>query len=244
MIHTSGTGVLTYQDIERKTFGESSVKIYDDWDGFTEVLSLPDTAPHRVVDKIVIEADSPQVRTAIVCPPTIYGTGRGPGSQRGHQMYELARCTFEKKHGIQVEAGQARWTNVHVYDLSKCFLKLVESAAAGGSGATWGKEGYYFTENGEHIWGEMSDLVAREALKQGLIPSDKVSSISSDEANQMTRAGAVLWGANSRGRAVRARKILGWTPVEIDMVTAIPDIVSSEARSLGLTKGHAAKVAA
>ena len=203
---------------------------------------MPNTAPHSKVDKIILEADGTRVRTAIVCPPTIYGTARGPGSQRGHQMYELARCTFEKGHGIQVEAGQARWTNIHVFDLSKCFLKLVESANAGGSGATWGKEGYYFTENGEHIWGEMSILVAHEAFKQGLIPSDKVSSISSEEANKLSRAGAILWGANSRGRAVRAREVLGWKPTEIDMMTAIPDIVACEARTLGLTAGHAAKV--
>ena len=158
-------------------------------------------------------------------------------------MNELSRCTLEKKHGIQVEAGKTRWTNIHVYDLSKCYLKLVEAASAGGSRATWGKAGYYFTENGEHVWGEMSDLVAREAHKQGLIPSAKVVSISSDEANKLTGHGAALWGANSRCRAIRARKVLGWTPVETDMVHEIPAIVASEARLLGLTEGHAANVA-
>lgn len=233
-----------YQDLERKSFGEPSTKVYDDWDGISEVTSLPDAAPHRAVDKIILDAESAGVRTAIVCPPTIYGTARGPGNQRGHQMNELSRCTLEKKHGIQVEAGQARWTNIHVYDLSKCYLKLVESAVAGGSRATWGKEGYYFTENGEHVWGEMSDFVAREAFKQGLIPSANVLSITSDEANRLTGFGAALWGANSRGRAVRARKVLGWTPVEADMIHEIPGIVASEARLLGLTEGHAAEVAA
>ena len=76
--------------MERKTFGEASTKIYDDWTGISEITSFPDAARHRVVDKIIIEADSPKVRTAIVCPPSIYGVGRGAGSHRGHQLYELA----------------------------------------------------------------------------------------------------------------------------------------------------------
>ena len=242
LIHTSGTGILLYQDIERKTFGEPSAKIYNDWEGISEITSFPDAAPHRVVDKVIIEADTSKVRTAIVCPPTIYGVGRGPGSQRGHQLYELARCTLEKKRGIQVEAGNSRWTNIHVYDLSKCFLELVESAVRGGSKATWGQEGYYFTENGEHVWGEVSKMVAKEAYLQGFIPSDEVSIVSSEEANQLTSRGALMWAANSRGRAIRARKVLGWAPAEKDMSHEISRIVTSEAKLLGLAPGHAAKV--
>ena len=243
MIHTSGTGILSYQDIEHKTFGEPSTKTFDDWEGISEITSFPETAPHRVVDRIIIEADSPKVRTAIICPPTIYGVGRGPGSQRGHQLYELARCTLEKKKGIQVEAGKSRWTNIHVYDLSKCFLGLVESALRGGSKATWGKEGYYFTENGEHVWGEVAKMVAMEAHKQGFIPTDQVSIVTSGEANQLTGRGAILWAANSRCKAIRARKLLGWVPIEKEMHREISHAVISEAKLLGLAPGHAAQAA-
>ena len=74
-IHTSGTGILCFEDVSRNTFGEDSTKIYDDWDGIREVTSLPDGAPHRPVDKIVLAGPSTngeKVKTAIVCPPTIY----------------------------------------------------------------------------------------------------------------------------------------------------------------------------
>lgn len=110
MIHTSGTGILTWQDLERKTFGEAAKKVYDDWDGVHELTALPDFAPHRSVDKIVLAAgreDSSPVRTAIVCPPTIYGKGRGPGNQRSIQMPELAKCILQEKKGFQVGAGKA-----------------------------------------------------------------------------------------------------------------------------------------
>ena len=242
MIHTSGTGILMYQDIERQIFGEASTKIFDDWDGIGEVNSIPDYAPYRTTDKIVINGSGPTVRTAIICPPTIYGVGRGPGSQRSHQLYELARCTLERKQGLRIGAGKTFWGNVHVSDLSKIFLKLVEAAVQGNSEATWGREGYYFAENGEHIWGQISMAVASSAKKQGFISSDEVITISNDEANKITPWGSLIWGANSRCRAIRARRLLGWSPNERSLEEEVSDAVSGEASKLGIVLGHAAQV--
>ncbi|KAG8525704.1 uncharacterized protein KY384_000464 [Bacidia gigantensis] len=249
LIHTSGTGILMHKDLESnfnkkpRTLGEAADDIYDDWSGVTQVTSLPDFAPHRKVDRLVIESDGPSLKTAIVCPPTIYGVARGPGNVRGHQLYELARCTLEKGHGLQIGAGKTFWTYIHVKDMSKVYLKLVNAALAGGGEATWGAAGYYFTENGEHVWGDVSKAVAREAKKQGLISDDQVLSVSADEGDRLTKYGSLLWGANSRCRAVRARELLGWVPIEKSLYEEIPNAVSSEARRLGLTSGHGSKVA-
>ena len=233
--------------MDRKIYGEESPKVYDDWDGIREVTSsLPDHAPHRKVDKIILAGVSSDVKTAIVCPPTIYGRSRSPGNQRGHQIYELARNTLEKKHGIQVGAGQARWTNVHVFDLSDCYMKLVEAAAQGGGKATWGADGYYFTENGEHVWGDVASVVAAEAKKQGYLETDEVVEVLAEEADKLSPAGSILWGANSRCKALRARNLLGWMPKEQSMDAETPEVVSSEAKRLkllGVLEGHAAKVA-
>lgn len=208
-IHTSGNALLFVADIDRKTYGETSTKIYNDWEGIEEVTSLPEHAPHRKNEKIVINADSTKVKTAIVCPPTIYGPGRGPGNRRSHQIPELARSTLEEKKGLQVGNGENIGPNVHVHDLSDCYVKLVEAAVEGGGKATWGEEGYYFAENGEHIWGHISKAVVKAAHKQGLLSSDEVVSISEKEADDLTWWGSALWGANSRCRAIRARKLLG-----------------------------------
>lgn len=246
LIHTSGTGILLFADLEHRIFGEASPKIYDDWEGIDEVTSLPDFAPHRNVDKTVLAAGTEKaskIKTAIVCPPTIYGQGRGPGNQRGHQVYELAKCTLEQKQGIQVGAGRTYWPNVHVYDLSKVYLALVEAAANGGEKAAWGKAGYYFTENGEHIWGEISKVVASAAQQQGFISSDEVVTVSAEEADKLSSHGSALWGANARCRAIRARKLLGWSPTEKGLIDEIPLVVESEAKKLGLLQGHAALVA-
>jgi len=132
---------------------------------------------------------------------------------------------------------------VHVNDLSDCFLKLIEAAVAGGGKATWGKEGYYLTENGTLIWGDMSEVVAVEAHKQGLIPTDKVVSVSNEEVDRLRNHGSLLWGANSRGTAIRARKLLGWSPRGKSIEAETPQLVQEEGRTLGLTIGHAAQVA-
>lgn len=244
-IHTSGNALLFVADIDRKTYGEMSTKIYDDWDGIGEVTSLPDHAPHRKNDKNVINADGPKVKTAIVCPPTIYGPGRGPGNQRSHQIPELVRSMLEEKKGLQVGDGENLGPNVYIHDLSDCYVKLVEAAVEGGGQATWGKEGYYFAENGEHIWGRISKAVAKYAHKQGFLPSDEVVSISEKEADDLTWWGSALWGANSRFHAIRARKLLGWSPSKgaKDLDADILEVVSAEAKSLGLIPAHAAKVA-
>ena len=158
-IHTSGNALLFIADIDRKTYGESSTKIYNDWEGIGEIISLPEHAPHRKNERNVMNADSPKVKTAIVCPPTIYGPGRGPGNQRSHQIPELARSMLKEKKGLQVGNGENIGPNVHVHDLSDCYVKLVEAAIEGDGRAIWGEEGYYFTENGEHIWGNISKAV-------------------------------------------------------------------------------------
>ena len=231
-------------DLDRKTYGGKSSKIYDDWEGIEEVTSLPDHAPHRKNEKKVINANSSRLKTAIVCPPTIYGRGRGPGNQRSHQIPELARSTLEGKRGIQIGEGENIMPHVCIYDLSDCYVKLVEAAVEGGGRATWGEEGYYFTENGELVWGQISKAVAKASHSLGLIPSDQVVSISESEADSLTWWGSALWGVNSRCRAIRAGKLLQWIPQkgDKDLDSDIIEVVKAEARNLGLTSGHAAKV--
>jgi hypothetical protein len=89
-----------------------------------------------------------------VCPPTIYGVGAGTaGNTRSAQVPELTKGTLKRGEAFQVTAGKSIWNNVHIDDLSQLYLLLTEDAAAGGKKATWGTEGYYFAENGEHVCG-------------------------------------------------------------------------------------------
>ena len=245
---------MLFEDIREKTYGtQFRDTIYDDLEGVSAVISLPDDAPHRNVDKIVLKVGTDhadRAKTAIVCPPTIYGPGRGPDNQRSHQLPELCRVTIERGQSIKVNEGKTYWTHIHVHDLSDLYLKLVEEAAAGGSTrewpdkpSTWGAEGYYFAENGEHVWGEVSQWVASEAKKQKLASTEEVKSVSPEDAGRATAFGQALWGANSRCRAKRARSILNWKPSGGSFKDEVKRALEWEAKELGTNPGHAKKAA-
>lgn len=91
-----------------------------------------DSGPHRLVDNSVLAAAITEVKTAIVCPSLIYGRGRGPGNQRSIQAYELSRLILERKKGFTIGREDYMWFNVHVYDLSRLYLSLLEAAVASG----------------------------------------------------------------------------------------------------------------
>ena len=76
LLHTSGTGILSFLDTENGVYGERRDKLYDDLEGVQEILGFPDHAFHRDVDKFVLEAGaehSKVLKAAIVSPSTVYG---------------------------------------------------------------------------------------------------------------------------------------------------------------------------
>lgn len=240
LVHVSGTGILTFEDIGAKTVGIKREKVYDDWEGVGTVTSLPDEALHRNVDKLVLGSG---LKTAIVCPPTIYGPGRGPDNKRSMQIYSLSKTVLQRGKGLLVGEGKNFWTQVHVQDLSDLLVKLVEEAVSGGGRATWGTEGYYFAENGDFCWGDVQRQVAEEAHKQGFIGDGSVESLSREKVAAISKFAPYSWGSNSRARAIRARKLLDWNPTRRSLEEEIPDIVNGEALALGLIKTHAEKAA-
>ncbi|KAK8055384.1 hypothetical protein PG993_000611 [Apiospora rasikravindrae] len=231
-LHTGGTGILTYLDSEAGRLGEHAGKEFDDYAGVDELTSLPDGAFHRNVDKVVLEAASDVVKTAIVCPPTIYGTGRGPVATRGRQAYELARLILRKGYAPIVGGGRARWNHVHVADLSEAF-RLLQGGEKKDDDELWGARGYYFVESGEHVWGALARGMAATALEMGLLekkPEDHP--LDKDEALEVAGFEAVSWGWNSRGRAQRLRKVLGWRPRAPTLGESVPEILEYEKRRL------------
>ncbi|PYI15897.1 nucleoside-diphosphate-sugar epimerase [Aspergillus violaceofuscus CBS 115571] len=236
-IHTSGTGILTVEDFRANTWGRYREKEHDDWDGVDELLNLPSDSLHRNVDEIVIAAgkrDPNSVKIAIVCPPTIYGPGRGPGNQKSVQAYWLASAVLKRKKGFLVNEGKNIWHQIHVQDLSDLYRLLGDAAAAGGGDATWNDRGYYLAENGTFVWGDISREVAKVAYEKKLISSPDVESISDDQVKELNQFGLYAWGSNSRGHSYRGRKLLGWSPHRPSLKELIPEIVDIEAKALGL----------
>jgi nucleoside-diphosphate-sugar epimerase len=233
-VHLSGTGILIWKDAETKTYGEPpSQPAYNDLEKVSELTSLPDSAPHRDVDKIVLAAGSDAVKTAIIAPPTIYGPGRGPGNQRSIQVYALAAQGLKEGQIPVAGRGLTEWDNVHIHDLSDLYTLFLDAIVANDKSLDkelWGTNGYFLAESGTHVWGEVSKQIAEAAFDQGYIKTKELKTV---HLSQVDGAGAT-WGLNSKGEAKRARKYLGWNPKGRTLKDEIPYIVTSEAALLGL----------
>ena len=114
-------------------------------------------------------------------------------------------------------------------DLSDVYLLLAEKAAAKDtSDELWGEKGYIFTENGEHVWSDLSRKISSEAAKLGYIKDPKEGALGKDEAIEQAGFEAVSWGLNSRGKAERARQYLGWKPKQHSIEDEVPTILKEE----------------
>ncbi|KAJ4390723.1 hypothetical protein N0V93_004321 [Gnomoniopsis smithogilvyi] len=235
-LHTGGTGILTYVDSKDDRLGEASDKVHDDLDKVDELTSLPDDAFHRNVDKIVLEATTQHsdiVKATIVCPPTIYGKGRGPVSGRGRQVYEMAKLILTGKYIPIIGAGKSRWNNVHIEDLSDVFELLVEAAVRKDLfDELWGAKGYMLIENGEHVWSDLARKMGKEAERSGYVESLEERPLDKETALNQAGFEAVSWGLNSRGRGLRAKKFLGWQPKQHSLEDELPVIVQQEHQRL------------
>lgn len=159
-IQISGASALAAAEIadQKRVPGSPSDLIFDDLDGAPHLRAFIQGYPSRVVDNymLAVAADSmPQVNTAIVMPPLIYGEGQGPGNQRSFQVPELARATLQRGRGLRVGKGQSRWGNVHIRDLGELFTLLVQRAVEGGEGPgreeIWNLGGLYLASPGESV---------------------------------------------------------------------------------------------
>lgn len=235
-IHTSGTGLLTHDA------GPSQPrhgKIYNDITDIDDITSFPSAADHRNVDEIVLDlatAEPERIKTAIVCPAVIYGTGRGLVKRSSLAVPFIAADVLKRGAGIAPE-GEWVWGNVHVEDLSRLTLSLIEIAAttnAASSTALWGKDAYYFVEAGESDWADIVRQVVHEAHEAGLIQSEEVKYLNKTDAVEQGGPVFAYFFTNSRSRGSRARELLDWEPVQVGIEGTIREAVMAEASKLGM----------
>lgn len=179
-------------------------------------------------------AGSDTLKTAIICPSTVFGAARGPVSQKSDQIYKLTRLILERGKGVQLADGKSFWNYVHIHDLSTLYLRLVERVISGDSQATWNSEGYYLVESGTYFWGDVCRRITQEAYALGLLSSEEMEILSMEDRAIMAPAGRPVANYSVQAKALRARKLLGWIPAEGTLEDEIPGIVRAEALDLGL----------
>ena len=218
--------------------------VYDDWHGRVDLYArTPPEAYHKAAELAVTHAagqkgrvDGAMVRCALAVPPAIYGTGRGPCHRHAMLGPAQARILLTEGAGCVLGEGSNVWNVVHVSDVSALLLRLVEAAVhEGGGKADWGHDAYYLCEAGEMTQREFVEPLAREAVRMGLIASSaELKGITRERANEIVPHGDFLMGSTSRGRAIRARKRLGWVPRGRSWAEELPDLLETEAREMGL----------
>lgn len=129
-----------------------------------------------------------------------------------------------------VGQGKARWNNVHVSDLAQLFVLLTEAAIGKNTDSQlWNENGYYLVENGEHLWADLARLMGEKATELGLV-KNQLQESSLDKQKAIDQAGfeAVSWGFNSRGKAERAKKVVGWEPKGRSIEDNVEEILKDE----------------
>jgi nucleoside-diphosphate-sugar epimerase len=191
LLHTSGSSVIG----DDARGGRSSETVFDE---DTPLVVNPLKQARRNIDLMVLAAAQKEVRSVVICPSLIYGTGRGLHTE-SYQLPFLALNAL--KHGaVQVVgAGLNIWSNVHIDDVTDLFVLALVNAPPGA---------FYFAENGQASFAELGSALA---VRFGL---GSIESLDPDTAAHRWGEAMAYFslGSNSRVQAKRARQELGWAP--------------------------------
>jgi nucleoside-diphosphate-sugar epimerase len=135
----------------------------------------------------------------VICPSLIYGPGRGANAS-SIQVPWLIALAKKERVPMHIGRGENRWSNVHVDDLVDLYLLALARAPAGA---------FYYVENGENSMREACQAIGRML---GLGERTAPMTLERGAAEWGEAAASYTMGSNSRVRAVRARRELGWMP--------------------------------
>jgi nucleoside-diphosphate-sugar epimerase len=174
----------------------ASTAIFDDED--TPLVVNPGKQARRELDLMVLGAAQRGIRSAVICPSLIYGVGHGLNRSSVQVPFLVANA--REKGVVQIVGrGLNVWSNVHIDDVVSLYLLVLNKAPAGA---------FYFAENGE---ASFSDIGAAIAKRLGLASVEALPPQVAAERWGESKAYFTL-GSNSRVRAKRARRELGWAP--------------------------------
>jgi nucleoside-diphosphate-sugar epimerase len=191
LICTTGSGIVA-----DSAAGEyaSAVVVTDDTYFEPVAFHRPRVAMNRFVRQAAIDKG---IRSIVICPSMIYGTGRGlqPDSD---QLPKLMAVSKQMGAGVYFGKGLNRYSNVHIDDLVDLYVLALEKAPGGS---------FFCVENGDASFKEIAELISR-ALGFG---GKTVSLSIEDLVRQYGDAGRYGVTSNSLVSAVNAGR-LGWSP--------------------------------
>ncbi|MHB8302026.1 MAG: NAD-dependent epimerase/dehydratase family protein [Acidobacteriaceae bacterium] len=200
-IHTSGSSIVCD---DARGESENPTTYHDD----SYIQPTPIREARVAIDRSVRFAGiSHGIRTVVICPTMIYGTGRGL-QKDSDQIPKLIRRSKERGAGVYIGKGLNRWSNVYIDDLVDLYLLALEKAPSGS---------FFFAENGEETFKRIAYAVSQALGFQG-----KTESWNADDAiAQYGDWARFALASNSRVRSVNARRLLGWSPKGPSLIEAL-----------------------
>jgi nucleoside-diphosphate-sugar epimerase len=190
-IHTSGSSL-----VGDKAAGELSQRIFHEDIAFAP---LTEKAGRVAIDQRILTSAHEGIRSVVLCHSLIYGQGHGlkKNSIQIPWLIELAKTRGVACH---IGKGENIWSHIHIDDVVKLYLLAMQHASPGS---------FFFVENGEASMKSVAEAISRMLGMNG-----QTCSITIDEAIKAwgPEAAHFAFGSNSRVRATKARKLLGWNP--------------------------------
>ena len=190
-LHTSGSSVIG-DDVGGDAL---SPRVFDE---DTPFIVEPEKQARQAINTLILATCHDGVRSVVLCNSMIYGSGTGLQADSDQVPTLVAQARLSGVVRI-VGQGVNRWSNVHIDDVTALYALALVQAPAGA---------FYFLANGEASHAEIGAAIAR---RLGLGP---VQSWTLAQASQAWGEGPARYafGSNSRVRALRARRELGWAP--------------------------------
>jgi len=202
-LHTSGTGVLTYEPITKVPFDDEDI---------ARIHSIPLKALHKEIDTWIFD-NCDDITCAIIAPSTIYGIGSGPFNRKSQQVIGMIKVAAKRrKAGYVGERKDVLWGDVHIEDLVDLYELLLEGLLAGKIDE--GKKGgWYFGSIGEHSFSRVAETIAESLFKRGLVDGKEVSPLEKKWEEFLGGEQMAKYGFGHESRAVANRsKRFGWKP--------------------------------
>ncbi|KAK2765947.1 hypothetical protein FQN54_007462 [Arachnomyces sp. PD_36] len=216
LLHLSGTQCISDARSHSQTWeGLQNPRIWDDIADIDEIYSLPETAPHHKIDRQIMDASNTLLKTAVICPPDIYGQKTGVGNRATFLVPLYAGVVRKTQTALYLGKGENTKAVAHISDVVNLFVLLLEHAMEeDGGSAQWDKEGFYFTTTSEIKFLEAATAMNDLCIKKSLLPADsKPTSWTKERVGGLMPASPEkalqFIGANSRVKCSRAEK-LGW----------------------------------
>jgi len=202
LIHTSGTSVISYEDITTVPFDDEDIE---------RIHRIPLNVVHRAVDTFIFD-NSNDFKAIIVAPSTVNGVGSGPFKKTSIQTIYLAKeSVLKRKAGYFQKDHEVVWTNVHIADLADLYVLVLEGALSGKI-QKYGKDGgWYFGIAAEHTWIKIAQSLGTILYKKGLVDTPEATPFGQDILDKYGPIVDIVFGKDSRGVSNRGRK-LGWNP--------------------------------